>query len=101
MGILFRRKKIYYLLCVLAVLLICLSGDMIIINDKVYSVFRVILESPKEAVHMGDGEPEGAPVSVRFVISLVFSANAREELIDITDNVLHNETPFTDFPKIP
>ena len=34
----------------------------------------------------------------RFVISLVFSANAREELIDITDNVLHNETPFTDFP---
>lgn len=54
MGILFRRKKIYYLLCVLGILLICLSGDMVIINDKVYSVFRVILESPKEAAHMCD-----------------------------------------------
>lgn len=54
MGILFKRKKIYYLLCILAVLLICLSGDMVIINDKVYSVFRVIWESPKEAVHMCD-----------------------------------------------
>ena len=54
MGILFRRKKIYYLLCVLAVLLICLSGDMVIVNDKVYSVFRVIWESPKEAAHICD-----------------------------------------------
>ena len=34
----------------------------------------------------------------RFKISLVFAANACEELVDITDNVLHNETPFTDFP---
>lgn len=54
MGILFRKKKIYYLLCILAVLLICMAGDMIMINEKPYSVFRVIWESPKEVSDMCD-----------------------------------------------
>ena len=53
--------------------------------------------------HLVDGccGSHDAVSDFRFIISLVFAANACKELIDITDNVLHNETPFTDFPKIP
>lgn len=54
MGILLRKKKTYYLFCVLAVLLICMSADLIIINEKVYSVFRAIWELPREAVKTCD-----------------------------------------------
>ncbi len=54
MGILFWKKKTYYLFCVLAVLLVCMSGDLIIINEKVYSVFRAIWELPREAVKTCD-----------------------------------------------
>lgn len=54
MGILFRKKKTYYLFCVLAVLLVCMSGDLVIINEKAYSVFRVIWELPQEAARTSD-----------------------------------------------
>ena len=54
MGILFLKKKMYYLLCILAVLAVCLAGDLVIIDEEVYSVFRVIWESPAKALNLCD-----------------------------------------------
>lgn len=49
MGILFRKKKVYFFVSVVVVALICLLGGILIVDGKNYSVFHVIWELPPSA----------------------------------------------------
>ncbi len=49
MGILFRKKKVYFFASAAVAALICLLGGILIVNGKNYSVFNVIWELPQSA----------------------------------------------------
>ncbi len=49
MGILFRKKKVYFFASAAVVALICLLGGILIVDGKNYSVFNVIWELPQSA----------------------------------------------------
>ena len=49
MGILFRKKKVYFFASAAVAALICLLGGILIVDGKNYSVFNVIWELPQSA----------------------------------------------------